>query len=230
MLWHLHKKISHPQIVHDEADRTSQPLSGILWQWKFGIFTWFKYVPLSLFPFSEHFILLTFSSSSADDKTKQGRLTGKLEFRFIKLLLVSKFVSVFMRMQSTTFPLKTKLCSVTKPPEKVHCGCTPQERTRLLWRAFTNQTGVGNLVFHSWEKAKAFLLACLSFPLYILWRNYFAKFWWTDISMFDCCNKMTFLDKKRTVKRFLMFYSSVPKKRSLYNSLLYNLLRKEAAL
>lgn len=58
MLWHLHKKISHPQIVHDEGDRTSQPLSGILWQWKVGIYTCFKYVPLSLFPFSEHFILL----------------------------------------------------------------------------------------------------------------------------------------------------------------------------
>lgn len=96
MLWHLHKKISHPQIVHDGGDRTSQPLSGVLWLWKFGIYTCFKYVPLSLFPFSKHFILLIFSSSSADDKTKQGRLTGKLEFCFIKLLLVSKFVSVFM--------------------------------------------------------------------------------------------------------------------------------------
>lgn len=161
---------------------------------------------------------------------KQGRLTGKLEFCFIKLLLVSKFVSVFMWMQSATFPLKTKHNSMTKLPEKVHSGCTPQERTRLLWRAFTSQTGVGNLVFHGWEKAKAFLLACLSFPPYIIWRRYFAKFWWADISMFDCCNKMTFSDKKRTVKRLLMFYSWVPKKRSLYNSLLYNLLRKEAAL
>lgn len=119
----------------------------------------------------------TFSLSSADDKMKQGRLTGKLEFCFIKLLLVSKFVSVFMRMQSATFPLKTKHNSVTKPPEKVHSGCTPQERTRLLWKAFTSQTGVGNLVFHGWEKAKAFLLACLSFPPYIIWRRYFAKFW-----------------------------------------------------
>lgn len=201
MLWHLHKKISHPLIVHDEGDRTSQPLSGILWQWKFGIYICFKYVPSSLFPFSKHFILLTFSSSSADDKTKQWRLTGKLEFRFIKLLLVSKFVSVFMQMQSATFPLKTKHYSVTKPPEKVHSGCTPQERTRLLWRALTNQTGVGNLVFHSWEKAKAFLLACLSFPPYIIWRSYFAKFWWTDISVFDCCNKMTFSDKKKNCQK-----------------------------
>lgn len=133
-------------------------------------------------------------------KTKQGRLTGKLEFCFIKLLLVSKFVSVFMRMQSVTFPLKTKHYSVTKPPEKFHSGCTPQERTRLLWRVFTNQTGVGNLVFHSWEKAKAFLLACLSFPPFIIWRSYFAKFWWNDISMF-AETKWHFRTKKRDLSK-----------------------------
>lgn len=94
-------------------------------------------------------------------------MTGKLEFCFIKLRLVPKFVSVCMWMQSATFPLKTKHNSETNPPERVHSGCTPQERARTLWRAFTNWTGVGKLVFHIWEKAKAFLLAWSLLP-YIL--------------------------------------------------------------